>query len=841
MAENYDFLRSFTFDGKETSHLFQIAKVNIPFLSKDNDFFTVGNTDGKHFRNTRLGEYTLSIDGFIITDNSGMTVSETKDELVKIINTDEPKQLILDLFPDRYFNAIYTGTEEYDATDPKYTPLTLTFDVPDSLAHAINPAGFTNVKSGNINLIYDSEFTKIDQYLKPWAKVLPETRLTSRVVGADFTTGLPFQYEQNSSQGQAWFQMNQYTRRMIPNLKVGDRVVAGIDFKGFIDDDEPEVAGAIIVEEWGDAPLRILKRHSVEIPKGTTEWTHFFLDINLESPDVKGINFAFGAYGDEFSVAWSRPYMYLNPEPTSITPPVKANSFTLGDGATVVDGNDGEVIFTLDGTKTLIKYDTRVKLPKATDGNTYTISADIKFHSDIVGDVRNLRLSYNYLPGGQPELQTTTPIQDTTKDKWLKIKGTNTVKYGDVQPTDWYLLFRDMTTANKISGTISLKNIKIVEDTLVYVPSEFQYNENIAIQNKGTYKSYPTYTFKMNSDNGFCGLVDGKGNVLQFGYPAEKDYIEKTRFETVKWWTFWGNDMPPEFKINQDFVSCYPNYGSDISKPNVFDGSLDMETDPDSVMPYFGTATDQYWHGPAITAPITAPVDNDRTHNFTANIRFTFNFDKAIQAMGRMEINLVDTEGKYVMGVVFRDSSTTNDNITMEMIYQGKVIDWYVLDKKKFATGWREINLERWSSSVRWRLCSIKTLDKNTDNVVIKDEYKYVHNVENRQNIMSFGTWFMRWRSNQHILMSLSDVKIRWRDTPYLQDVKNVFRNGDLVTIDTATRTLYINGTPNGTLNTLGNDWEKFVLPVGETTIKPVFSDFALTPEVSVSVNERYL
>lgn len=148
---------------------------------------------------------------------------------------------------------------------------------------------------------------------------------------------------------------------------------------------------------------------------------------------------------------------------TNIAPAVKANSFTLGDGATVVDGDDGEVIFSLDGTKTLIKYNTAVKLPKLTDGNTYTISADIKFHSDIVGDVRNLRLSYNYLPGGQPELQTTTPIQDTTKDKWLKIKGTNTVKYGDVQPNSWYLLLRDMSTANKISGTISLKNIQIVE------------------------------------------------------------------------------------------------------------------------------------------------------------------------------------------------------------------------------------------------------------------------------------------------------------------------------------------------------------------------------------------
>lgn len=691
MAENYDFLRSFTFDGKETTHLFQIAKVNIPFLSKDNDFFTVGNTDGKHFRNSKLGEYSISIDGFIISDNSGMTVSETKDELVKIINSDEPKRLILDLFPDRYFNAIYSGTQEYDATDTKYTPFTLVFDVPDGLAHAINPAGFTNVKSGNMNLIYDSEFTKIDQYLKPWVKVLPEKHLNSTVVGADFTSGVPFEYLKTGTEGQAWFQMNQYTRRILPDLKVGDRVVAGITFKGYVDSDDADIAGRIVVEEWGDAPLRILKRHTKDIPKGTTEWTHFFLDVRLESPNVKGINFQYSAFGSEFSVAYTRPYMYLNPE--------------------------------------------------ATD---------------------------------------------------------------------------------------------------VYYPSEFQYNENITIQNKGTYKSYPTYTFKMNSDNGFCGLVDGKGDVLQFGYPAEQDYIEKTKVETVKTWTFWGNTLPSEFKINEGFVSSYPNYGGDIGKPNIFDGSIDMSLDPNSATPVFGSANDQYWHGPSMVAVIPPSSTNDRTLNFTANIRFNFKYSYSPQAMGRVEFNLVDTAGEYVMGAVFRDSTTTSDNILIEIVYQGKVVHTQTFDKKKFANGWREINLERLGDRLVWRLCSIKSLNQ-FDNVVKKDEYKYTLNEKNTQQIYEFGTWFQRWRSNLHILMDISDAKMRWKDTPYLQDVKNVFQNGDQVTIDTATRTLYLNGTPNGTLNTLGNDWEKFVLPIGETVIKPVYSDFALTPVVNVSVNERYL
>ena len=157
MAQNYDFLRSFTIGGKDTKHLFQIAKLNIPFLSKENEFFQVGNTDGKHFRNTRLGDYTLSIDGFIIKDNTGKTVPQVMDELKALVNSDEPQKLVFDIFPDRYFNAIFTGAEEYDATDLKYTPLTLTFDVPDGMAHAIEPIGFSNTYSTTTNVMLDSE------------------------------------------------------------------------------------------------------------------------------------------------------------------------------------------------------------------------------------------------------------------------------------------------------------------------------------------------------------------------------------------------------------------------------------------------------------------------------------------------------------------------------------------------------------------------------------------------------------------------------------------------------------------------------------------------------------
>lgn len=150
----------------------------------------------------------------------------------------------------------------------------------------------------------------------------------------------------------------------------------------------------------------------------------------------------------------------------NLLPNITSKAFTLGTGATVKDGTEGEVILTLDGTNQLLKYDTTFKLPQLTEGKTYTLSADIKFHSDIVGDVRHLRLSYNYLPGGAVMLETTRPITDVTKDKWIKIKGTNTIKYDTNPPSNWYLVIQDFIASNRVSGTISLRNIQVVEGTL---------------------------------------------------------------------------------------------------------------------------------------------------------------------------------------------------------------------------------------------------------------------------------------------------------------------------------------------------------------------------------------
>ncbi|WKV24153.1 tail component [Enterococcus phage SSMH02] len=693
MAQNYDFLRSFTFDGKETSHLFQIAKVNVPFLSKDNDFYTVGNTDGKHFRNTRLGEYAISIDGFIISDNSGMTVSETKDELVKIINSDEPKRLILDQMPDRYFNAIFTGTEEYDATDTKYTPFTLTFDVPDALAHQVEASNFNNVTTKNSNMVLDSNFERKDQYYKPWAQLSPEQRFGQNVLSCDFTSGIPAYYTDNSTPHQAWFFYDAYNRRMNLDLEVGQTVGFQAKVRINVVDNEvsPDKTAELILIEWADNPIRKTYTHVIQMPNEVKDWTLYFKTITIKSPETTGLSMNFGLYGDH------------------------------------VSGDICEPMFALD-----------TKAP------------------------------------------------------------------------------------------------------MTYQPSLIELRKELKVVNNGTYKAYPRFSFKMNGDNGMVGLVNKNGDILQFGNPEEVDYTEQTRTETVQWLDFWGPNLPENMVQNSGFISIYPNYLNNPDTPNLVDGTLNMTKDVDSVVPDFTGEKTDVWHGPTAVVPITAPSTNDRTSAFVANIRFIFTNYKDNPPMAHLEFMIGDTAGNPVINTLFRDSLYSTNHTIMECWYMGEKVHEYTLDKKKFGNTKLEINIERTETYIKWRLASIKGINKY-DNVVVGDNYIFTYNVSDKSNLDKFGFWFKQYSNFRANQVMVTDAKLRWLNVKHIKDVRNYYKDGDLVELDTYSRNVYINGAINNELNVVGNQWEAFRLDVGEHEILPFYSSWALQPEVNCILEQTYL
>lgn len=138
---------------------------------------------------------------------------------------------------------------------------------------------------------------------------------------------------------------------------------------------------------------------------------------------------------------------------------LNASSFSLGTGATVTDDN-GEIVFTLDGTNQLSRYTTNAQT-RLIEGKEYTISCEIMLETGFTGDPSGIKLLHAYLPGGITVLQTDT-VPKNELNKWQKLIGTRTVTYGSNLPSGCYPLFRDIRNL-KPSGKVRLRNIKIEE------------------------------------------------------------------------------------------------------------------------------------------------------------------------------------------------------------------------------------------------------------------------------------------------------------------------------------------------------------------------------------------
>lgn len=1042
MSQNYDFLRTFTFDGKETSHLFQIAKVNIPFMSKDNEFFQVGNTDGKHFRSTRLGDYSLSIDGFVIKDNTGKSVSESLDELKLILNSDEQKQLIFDIFPERYFNAIFSGVQEYDATNLDYTPLTLVFDVPDALSHAIHAKSYSNVYTTGANRVLDSEYKNPKKYMAQWARVLEDKHDGSAVIQGDLSDGLPYGYRPVDQY--YWVNNTTYTRRNIEKLSIGQAVAFSIEAKVNASDDNPNItkAGMVRAELWTSNPLKLVKYVDINIPKTATTWDRYGTVINIDEQikSVDMINLAYCLNG-KASIDFSKPMMSLLPDVTTndsneplvgsklysnsldfgdydysgnpnLMANINADSFSQGTGAlSVVDDGD-EVVVTLDPNNKLELYKVKSQ-PALIAGKTYTMSVEIMLEDDFTGDPSKIGLRYFRMPQWVSALTTPNTLT-TAKGVWQKLTVTSKMTTAIDKAESWYILLYNLDANNSLSGRLRLRHAKIEEgstatpyqpnlldapyylskvalseniasksvafpinssvyilyqtdmeekfvvgqtytltikatkpstqtfmvynegsgdlrygnlvpvkgltdtwsltftpqkvgvaypkrlsilqypqstvgackidwlkiekgDTrtpnidyykyrglatapssnpkdyhwsytpgyysaITYSPSESNIADTVVIKNNGTYRTYPKFSFTMNGENGLVGLIHQNGGILQFGNPEDVDGTIPTRQEFGLRENLYGSTLNPNIKVNQDFKSVYPNMNSNPSTPNLFQGSWNMTDDIDAATPQFATAPAQeVWHGPSMVLPIQAPSDNNRGGNFRTHVRFNFD-NRSKRARGRTEVSVMDTNGNYVMGAVIRDSDNTSDSFVFEAWYKNTMVKSQIITKKVFNKTFFELVLYRTGKELLWKLTQVKSL--NANNTANDDKVIWVSwNLDDPDNstINEVGVWQMRHQNNEHVLMSVTDIQARWSATSYYQDIKNQFQDGDLVEVDVASRSLFINGSVNNTLNVVGNEWEKFACESGDTIIQPVYSSWANIPTVTGELREVFL
>lgn len=108
--------------------------------SVQNSTYKIGNSNGEQFNYSRRDMLTIELELYANLNH----LRRNKDDLARILNVSEPKQLRFSNEPDRYYLAIIDGDIEFDRSIDSSTEITgrITFLVPDGLAYAKEAKSF---------------------------------------------------------------------------------------------------------------------------------------------------------------------------------------------------------------------------------------------------------------------------------------------------------------------------------------------------------------------------------------------------------------------------------------------------------------------------------------------------------------------------------------------------------------------------------------------------------------------------------------------------------------------------------------------------------------------------
>lgn len=357
-----------------------------------------------------------------------------------------------------------------------------------------------------------------------------------------------------------------------------------------------------------------------------------------------------------------------------------------------------------------------------------------------------------------------------------------------------------------------------------YTVPTAQVSDAMVVSNTGSYESSPIIRCRMNGENGFVGLVNSDGGVLQFGNPEETDTKQGQRSDKVL-------DIPMRnngsyFTVDGGGITTYPNYVGDVTRPNLAQGSISWTLAGDGMTPVFSTGSATAWHGPrARITSIPRNFENKNIGDFKFENRI--NFDTNAKKRGRMEL-VVGSGTSYIMAMVVRDSNALKDEIIVEFWTIRGLQKSVTIDRKKFYGAYFGVNMSRIGQQLELRFTRPKQI--NADKVVstsAEERFTITCPEAFGLPVTEVSCWFQRFQTTNHVGMNWWDSKFTWINTPTTTNIPNLFNDGDLLEIDPSVPSVSLNGDIVTDLHALGNEWDKFAIEPGNETIQLVSSSWA--------------
>lgn len=343
--------------------------------------------------------------------------------------------------------------------------------------------------------------------------------------------------------------------------------------------------------------------------------------------------------------------------------------------------------------------------------------------------------------------------------------------------------------------------------------------DDITVTNGGTAPVAPVLTATVVNDDGLVAWTNDQGSVLQFGSPDELDGVQHDDSQMVFHYDFLSR--PSGVVLNKGTIT-YTSYLGDTSKPNTQAGSFSYGKD--AATPVLTRTASDYWAGPSMHGEFPANSLGDNKGNFIWSNRI--NFSTNGPEAGRVEFNLTSDTG-VVMSLVLHDSNYQTDMLELDFVCDGQAAFSQNLDRRKFTNGFYNITMKRLGDQASFTFAKIQSLGKSGITTGASVSETYTFGGLSDLSVTGYTAWFAGFGNKPGWGINWSDSVFDWVNVDYWQDMPNRFKAGDVIMADVATKTVYVNGVEDPTLQTVGNEWDGFMLQPGVNRLQLVLSSWA--------------
>nr|WP_228767555.1 distal tail protein Dit [Lacticaseibacillus casei] len=360
------------------------------------------------------------------------------------------------------------------------------------------------------------------------------------------------------------------------------------------------------------------------------------------------------------------------------------------------------------------------------------------------------------------------------------------------------------------------------------------YTNTITVHNGGTYPVEPVITATMHADNGMVGIVNDRPGILQFGTQEIDGFTTEESEVALDLAAVQGSHMDNQAATNN------PYWGGDPSMPNEQIGNAIWTQDSYDgwkVEPNWSSITGdhKYWNGPSIKHNLVQTHNGNFKSNLTWDVMTRF--QTGVAQVGALETTL-ESDGKPIFQMILKDNSALSDQIWWMCYYKNQLVVNEQLDRSIFTNDkFIQLELQKFGNSVVFRVSPWVGNQGRETTITRQFTFADAADVETKQ----FSTWFMRDKTWGESTMYLIASTVKWQNVSWYTNIKNRFSDGDVLKIDVANAKTYLNGSLDPTMHTIGNQWEQFELPPGDTEIAITPSSWAQPFACEVEIREVWL